>query len=168
MCAFCRLSIIINRKMALRGEYVEKLVLFWKWYVIMVLLDAIFWRNIMRYTDYKENDLFSSIQFDNGEDDYTDVLNYLNQDFRTFGDGLLALAEKKEGKTIDTPPAYIKQKCKEAGIDISLLGSEPTIRKWFSQDIRPKKGEDCRRKLFVLAFTLGLSVDETKYLFNRV
>lgn len=103
MCAFCRLSIIINRKMALRGEYVEKLVLFWKWYVIMVLLDAIFWRNIMRYTDYKENDLFSSIQFDNGEDDYTDVLNYLNQDFRTFGDGLLALAEKKEGKTIDTP-----------------------------------------------------------------
>lgn len=122
----------------------------------------------MRYTDCKENDLFSSIQFDNGEDDYTDVLNYLYQDFRTFGDGLLALAEKKEGKTIDTPPAYIKQKCKEAGIDISLLGSEPTIRKWFSQDIRPKKGEDSRRKLFVLAFTLGLSVDETKYLFQRI
>lgn len=124
----------------------------------------------MEHTSYtaKMDDALWCIDY-NSEYDYSEIINYLNSgDFRTFGDGLstVILPKATEGESaIDC----LKRCCKEKEIDITNeLASVNTIKSWFSGGERPKKGEESRRKMFVVAFALALTVDETKYLMEKV
>lgn len=118
----------------------------------------------MDYTIQRYNSLW---ELDPMPDDYTDVLDVLNSEFRTFGEALIDIVEKKAGKHIDDPIAYLKEACKSTEIKIGEIASENTLRNWFAKDLRPKKGEDSRRKMFALAFALGLTTQETCELFRK-
>ena len=119
---------------------------------------------MMDYTMQRYDSLW---ELDPMPDNYSEVLDVLNSDFRTFGEALINLIEKKAGKPIDDPIAYLKEVCKSAEIKISEIASENTLRNWFKKDLRPKKGEDSRRKMFALAFALGLTTQETCELFHK-
>lgn len=119
----------------------------------------------MNYTEQREQSLW---EFDPMVDDYTGVLEVLNTEFRTFGEGLKDIMEKKAGKLIDNPIKYLKTICEEAKVDICEIANDGTLRNWFMKSMRPKKGEGSRRKMFALAFALGLTIDETCDLFHKV
>ena len=123
-----------------------------------------------KYTEQIQNELYEGkwSVYDTSEDDYAEMVDYLNSsNFRSFGDGLISVISKK---TLEDESALncLKRCFKEKNIDIKELGSPNTPKNWLNGGERPKKGEDSRRKMFVLAFALGLSVEETVYLFQRV
>ena len=122
------------------------------------------------YTEQIQNELYEGkwSVYDTSEDDYAEMVDYLNSsNFRSFGEGLISVISKK---TLEDESALdcLKRCFKEKNIDIKELGSPNTPKNWLNGGERPKKGEDSRRKMFVLAFALGLSVEETVYLFQRV
>ena len=122
------------------------------------------------YTEQIQNELYEGkwSVYDTSEDDYAEMVDYLNSsNFRSFGEGLISVISKK---TLEDESALdcLKRCFKEKNIDIKELGSPNTPKNWLNGGERPKKGEDSRRKMFVFAFALGLSVEETVYLFQRV
>lgn len=125
---------------------------------------------MLSYTEQIQNELYEGkwSVYDTSEDDYAEMVDYLNSsNFRYFGDGLVSVISKKvleDESALDCLKRYFKEK----NIDIKELGSPNTPKNWLNGGERPKKGEDSRRKMFVLAFALGLSVEETVYLFQRV
>ena len=66
------------------------------------------------------------------EYDYEEIGSFLNAEFRSFGESITALIEKKIGTKVDNPRTYIKIACKEAGIDESEIASRNTFKNWFS------------------------------------
>lgn len=126
---------------------------------------------VNNYTNIMEDSLFDKWGSElNGEEECLEnIIRYLNSsDFRTFGEGLEYLISKRikdNEKAIDC----LYRLGKEKNIDIvKELASVNTLKSWFSGGERPKKGEDSRRKMFVLSFVLGLTQEETLYLFQRV
>ena len=122
------------------------------------------------YTELIKSELFEGKWgiYDTSEDEYSEIIEYLNSSgFRTFGEGLTAIISQRvnEGETI---LECLKRCFKEKDIDIKELGSPNTPKNWLGGGERPKKGEDSRRKMFVLAFALGLTINETAYLLQRV
>lgn len=105
----------------------------------------------------------------NSEYDYSEIIDYLNsENFRTFGDGLSAVILPKANSG-ESAIDCLKRRCKEKEIDMTNeLASVNTIKSWFSGGERPKKGEESRRKMFLIAFALALTVEETKYLMQKV
>lgn len=121
----------------------------------------------MQYTSQMESILFSSWD-DTGTEDYQNVLNVLQTDFRSFGEGLLDILSKKAKEKVTNPLEYLKAMCVEADVDISDIGSANSLKSWFSGGPRPKKGDDSRDKMFTLAFALKLTAAETADLFHKV
>lgn len=125
-----------------------------------------------RYTEQMENRLFSQWEaFDSGEEDYSAVINLLNDPtcFHTFGDSLLAFMKKRfSNLTDETAIKHIENACLENGIGTSEIGSTNTLKNWFKGGPRPKKGTDSRKAMFALAFALQLTPDETSELFHKV
>ena len=101
------------------------------------------------------------------EYDYEEIGSFLNAEFRSFGESITALIEKKIGTKVDNPTTYIKLACKEAGIDDSEIASRNTFKNWFEEGLRPKKSEKSRKSMFALAFALKLTVEETEDLFHK-
>lgn len=122
----------------------------------------------MQYTEQRGNALFESWQLDNSEEDYNAVIEVLNKEFRSFGEGLLCTMEQKSGKRVEDPALYLEELCKTAGVSIQEIGSRNTIKSWFAGGPRPKKGEASRKKLFAFAFALKLNPAETAELFQKV
>ena len=122
----------------------------------------------MQYTEQRENALFSSWIFDNADDNYEEVLSLLNTEFRSFGEGLVEVLERKAGEPIQNPIQHLSKLCESKGIPTQEIGSVNTLKSWFSGGPRPKKGEDSRKKLFVLAFVLDLDIAETAIMFQKV
>lgn len=122
----------------------------------------------MSYTEQRENALFSSWEYDVGDDDYSNVLQVLNTEFRTFGEGLLELMEKKAQKEIPSPIEHLSQKCEENRVPMAAIGSLNSLKNWFRGSPRPDKGEASRHKMFALAFALELTPEETAELFHKV
>ena len=124
----------------------------------------------MNYTE-KMNELMFN-QWDNLDiDNEKGIVNLLNDEsvFRSFGEGLLALIKKKNPEVnADAILAYIKSACKESGVNEKEIGSVNTLKSWFHNGPRPKKGEDSRESLFALAFALNLTPEETAELFHKV
>lgn len=118
----------------------------------------------MDYTQQRE-DLIWNVDSDG--DEYQNVLRVLNEDFRTFGESVTALMEKKASHEIERPIEYLRECCEHTGVPLEDIGSAGTLRNWFSGKIRPKKGEDSREKMFALAFALRLSIPETSELFHK-
>ena len=126
--------------------------------------------SIVDYTIQKEESMYNKWnEYDNSDEDYSEIIDYLNSgDFRTFGDGLSAVILPKANPG-ESAIDCLKRSCKEKEIDIiNELASINTIKSWFSGGERPKKGEESRRKMFVIAFVLALTVDETAYLMQKV
>ena len=105
-------------------------------------------------------------------DNYKRTIDFINNyPFRTFGEGVCHIIHKKEKganiKNANQFKNYILQKCSDMNIDVSLVGGETTLRRWYSIN-GPDKTAQSREKLFVLAFALCLTAEETKYLFHKV
>lgn len=90
---------------------------------------------------------------------------YQTKDFRTFGDGLKDVIQKKmpKGDERDTI-TYLKDRVKETGISIP----DSTIADWFKKDSRPRKGVKSRETMYRLCFLLELSYEETEEFFRKV
>ena len=119
------------------------------------------------YTEQRENDLFSSWQW-NDASDYTQVRSILESQFRTFGDGLVDVMQEKAGCKIPDPLQYLSSKAKDAGVPMSAIASINTLKSWFSGGPRPKKGETSRKSIFAISFALRLDSCETANLFHKV
>ena len=127
---------------------------------------------MLNYTEQMENALFQQWDaFDDYNEDYTELIDVLNGEdsFRSFGDGLLAFLQKSRLElTADSAVKYIDELCVKTGVSVSDIASTNTLKSWFKGGPRPKKGEDSRRSMFALAFTLKLTPAETADLFHKV
>ncbi len=121
------------------------------------------------YTERINADLYNIWgKYDTSEDEYDEMIDYLNSsNFRTFSDGLTDLINTKVREGESTLEC-LKRCFRENDIDIKELGSPNTPKNWLNGGERPPKGDISRRKMFVLAFALGLNSDETAYLFQKI
>ena len=105
------------------------------------------------------------------EFDNTTTLDFLNDEdeFRTFGDGLITLINKKyPDADLKDVPKFLAAMCKENDMDINAIASRNTLKNWFEGDKRPKKGEADREHMFALSFALNFTTEETAELFHKV
>ena len=123
------------------------------------------------YTTYIQSNMWSFINELDEEQEYKKLIDFLKSDeFRSFGDGIAYLINKKDKNadiTAKSLEKYLKAKCETNGIDLSAIGSRNTFKGWFDGS-RPDKKSENREKLFALSFALGLNIDEVKYLFHKV
>ncbi len=118
----------------------------------------------MQYTE-KLEDMIFEMWGDESDDISDDVISFLNDEgvFRSFGEGLTDVIEKKMSDRSLSARDYLKKLNKEQG----CLLNRNTIDNWFTNN-RPKKGEQSREHMYVLSFLLGLNIEETCYLFQKV
>ena len=125
----------------------------------------------MKYTKQMEEALWQKWSDYDTDVDYASTIEFLNGEdgFRSFGDGLVALMQKKD-PAMDTEKAiaHLTAYCKKNGVELSEIGSTNTLKNWFKGGPRPKKGEDSRDAIFALAFALEFSPDEAAELFHKV
>ena len=103
--------------------------------------------------------------------EYTSTIEFLNSEdgFRSFGDGLVSLMQKKDPSMVSEKAiAHLVACCNKNGIELSEIGSTNTLKSWFKSGPRPKKGEDSRDAMFALAFALEFTPDEVAELFHKV
>lgn len=122
----------------------------------------------MKYTDYTEK-MYDQLWSWDEDDDATveKVRAFLNntENFNMFGENLRRFIEKKVSpETRETPGTFLLARCKEKGVELN----RNTVSKWLSEDLRPKKSEESREKLFKIAFALELTVEEPQELFHKV
>lgn len=122
----------------------------------------------MEYTKLQEDALYASWQFDTDNEDYSNVLTFLNNDFRSFGEGLKEFLAPRPVDGICDPVKHLKALCQQTDVNIADIGSLNTLKDWFNGNKRPKKGEAERRKMFAFAFALKLTPEETKHLFHKI
>ena len=123
------------------------------------------------YTERMEDVLWKKWSDYDADLEFASTLEFLNADngFRSFGDGLVSLMQKKEpSMNIDKAIVYINECCKKNDIELSEIGSTNTLKSWFKGGPRPKKGEDSRDAMFALSFALEFTPDETAELFHKV
>lgn len=109
-------------------------------------------------------------QFD-FDGDESAIISLLNDEktFRSFGEGLMWLIKTKEPSIAENNILkYISSACKANGVAEREIGSVNTLKSWFRNGPRPKKGEDSRDSLFALAFALTFTIEETIELFHKV
>lgn len=101
------------------------------------------------------------------DDDYQSVLNVLNSDsFRPFSIRLLAFVNELWGTEYDAETAA-KAVLKSAKSKAVSINRNTTLN-WFSGKSVPNMGTSSRERMYVLAFALGLTVEQTDRLFNKV
>lgn len=119
------------------------------------------------YTSKMEDSLYNTWgDYDLGDDDFSSIIEFLNNTdrFRSFNDGLNTIIALKIPKdSNETAQTYLLRKCKEKDLNLN----RNTVNNWFSGN-RPKKGTQSREHMFILAFALSLSLDETANLFHKV
>ena len=67
---------------------------------------------------------------------------------------LFFLQMKNPDLTTDTAIKLLDKLCAERNVPIKEIASTNTLKSWFRGGPRPKKGEDSRRSMFALAFSL--------------
>lgn len=120
-------------------------------------------------------------KYDNSDIDENallDVLGVLSQEFRSFGEGLVAIMEAKLGFKVASPAIDLECACQRTGVDLDLIGTRNTLNAWFenvkrktpqsSVASRPRKSEKSRGAMFAFAFAMELTVEETNELFQKV
>ena len=108
-------------------------------------------------------------EYDTEDYEFDKLIKYLNSsNFRSFKEGLISFIQPR-AKEGEVPIDCLKRCCIENDVDIYKdLATRNTIKDWFSGVRSPQKGEDSRRKMFVLAFALSLNTDETADLIQKV
>lgn len=122
----------------------------------------------MKYTEQREKALHEFGKLDAVDDDYSNVLEMFNTEFRSFGDGLKDFLALRPIEGITDPISHLKALCVQSGTNISNIADPRTLKSWFNDSKRPRKSDDSRRKIFAFAFALKLTPDETKELFHKV
>ena len=125
----------------------------------------------MSYTEQMEEALWQKWSDYDTDAEYASTIEFLNAEdgFRSFGDGLVALMQKKDpSMNTEKAIAHLTACCKKNGIELSEIGSTNTLKSWFKGGPRPKKGEDSRDAMFALAFALEFTPEETAELFHKV
>lgn len=120
-------------------------------------------------------------KYDNSDIDENallDVLGVLSQEFRSFGEGLVAIMEAKLGFKVASPAIDLECACQRTGVDLDLIGTRNTLNAWFenvhrnnpqsSVASRPRKSEKSRTAMFAFAFAMELTAEETHELFRKV
>ena len=128
------------------------------------------------YTNHLEGDLWDfaySMDKTHESDEHYEIIDFLNasSSFRSFGNGLLSVIQKKYPEIfVDDSNViqFIKKKCTDNGVPISDIASMNTLTNWFQKGIRPKKAESSRKSMFAFAFALELTIEEIKDLFHKV
>ena len=126
---------------------------------------------MLSYTERMEEALWQKWSDYDTDAEYASTIEFLNAEhgFRSFGDGLVALMQKKDpSMDTDKAIAHLTDCCKKSGIELSEIGSTNTLKSWFKGGPRPKKGEDSRDAMFALAFALEFTSEETAELFHKV
>ena len=126
---------------------------------------------IKTYTEQMEEALWQKWSDYDTDAEYASTIEFLNADdgFRSFGDGLVALMQKKDPlMDTDKAIAHLTACCKKNGIELREIGSTNTLKSWFKGGPCPKKGEDSREAMFALAFALDFSPTDAAELFHKV
>lgn len=125
----------------------------------------------LSYTEQMEEALWQKWSDYDAYAEYASTIEFLNTEdgFRSFGDGLVALMQKKDS-SMDTEKAiaHLTACCKKNGVELCEIGSTNTLKSWFKGGPRPKKGEDSRDAMFALAFALEFTPEEAAELFHKV
>lgn len=101
------------------------------------------------------------------DDDYQSVLAVLNSDsFRPFSVRLLAFVNQLWGTEYDADTAAkaVLKSAKQNNVAIN----RNTVLNWFSGKSTPNMGISNRERMYILAFALGLTSDQTDLLFSKV
>ena len=125
------------------------------------------------YTESLEREIWNMAEELDENEDFSKVIDFLNSEegFQPFGKRLAAfIAKTLQLNAIDfkTIKDALKKQRETTGVDISEIASDGTLRNWFDKGTSRKKGDDTRRHMFALAFSLRLSVDDTKKLFHKI
>ena len=125
----------------------------------------------MKYTEQMEEALWQKWSDYDTDAEYASTIEFLNAEdgFRSFGDGLVSLMQKKDPSMVSEKAiAHLLACCNKNGIELSEIGSTNTLKSWFKGGPRPKKGEDSRDAMFALAFALEFTPEEVAELFHKV
>lgn len=101
------------------------------------------------------------------DDDYQSVIDVLNSDsFRPFSVRLLAFVNQLWGTEYDADTAAkaVLKSAKQKEVAIT----RNTVLNWFSGKSAPNMGISNRERMYILAFVLGLTSDQTDLLFSKV
>ena len=120
-------------------------------------------------------DEFWDTHYDSDDDDYGDIIDYLNkaENFRTFDEGLTEFIKKhgyveedglSKEKCVEQRVAFLLKKMKEKNISIS----KKTLEYHFSGEKRPDVKDSSRKIIFKLCFAMDLDVEETTDFFNKI
>ena len=126
---------------------------------------------IKTYTEQMEEALWQKWSEYDTDAEYASTIEFLNSEdgFRSFGEGLVALMQKKDqSMDIEKAITYLIACCRKNGVDEHEIGSTNTLKSWFKGGPRPKKGEDSRDAMFAVAFALEFTPDEAAELFHKV
>ena len=125
------------------------------------------------YTKRLEIEIWNMAKELDENEDFSKVIDFLNSEegFQPFGKRLAAFIAKTlhlNATDFKTIKDALKKQREKTGVDISEIASDGTLRNWFDKGTSRKKGDDTRRHMFALAFSLRLSVDDTKKLFHKI
>ena len=101
------------------------------------------------------------------DEDYLNEIDFLNNNFRTFGSGLSELMRKCGYDGSDDPiekANYLDRALKEIGVSFTKV----TVKKWFTDEARPKVQADSREKMFQICFALNATAENTEWFFHHV
>lgn len=121
-------------------------------------------------------DEFWDTHYDSDDDDYGDIIDYLNkaENFRTFDEGLTEFIKKhgyveKQGLSkkdiVKERTDFLVNKIKEKNIPIS---SNSILKDYISGKRRPLLADAGREMMFKLCFAMDLNVEETNDFFNKI
>lgn len=125
------------------------------------------------YTESLEREIWNMAEELDENEDFSKVIDFLNSEegFQPFGKRLAAFIAKTlqlNATDFKTIKDALEKQRETTGVDISEIASDGTLRNWFDKGTSRKKGDDTRRHMFALAFSLRLSVDDTKKLFHKI
>ena len=125
------------------------------------------------YTESLEREIWNMAKDLDKNEDFSKVIDFLNSEegFQPFGKRLAAFIAKTlqlNATDFKTIKDALEKQRETTGVDISEIASDGTLRNWFDKGTSRKKGDDTRRHMFALAFSLRLSVDDTKKLFHKI
>lgn len=130
------------------------------------MLDDIF---IGEHTQYcVDLDSYGSDFIDDDIDELFELI-YDERLNRSFGEGLLFYMQKHNPEvTADTAIDYLLECCEKNGVEEHDFVQKVTMRSWFESDVCPLHGIDDRKKIYTIAFVIGLTLEETTDFFHKV
>lgn len=124
------------------------------------------------YTKIKENRFwndFAEYSNDSYEGNLEKFFTFVNSnEFRTFGDGLLYVIQREHPELTQQKLSSIFDELRKTKRNIYVPSRTTLNYTWIRDGKRPDKGWKSRLTLYAIAIELGLSIESTVYLFQKV